>query len=80
MKKILFTFFCCFSGLSYAQETIPMYQQYLFDSEFLFNPAHIGKTDDVNLVANYQNNFQNLMNLPNVQSVGIHANALIEWE
>ena len=48
MKKILFTFFAAFSGLSYAQETIPMYQQYLFDSEFLFNPAHIGKTDDVN--------------------------------
>ena len=75
MKKILFTFFAAFSGLSYAQETIPMYQQYLFDSEFLFNPAHIGKTDDVNLVANYQKQFSKFDESPNVQSVGIHANA-----
>ncbi|GAB1345201.1 hypothetical protein MASR1M104_01000 [Cloacibacterium normanense] len=75
MKKILFTFFAAFSGLNYAQETIPMYQQYLFDSEFLFNPAHIGKTDDVNLVANYQKQFSKFDESPNVQSVGIHANA-----
>lgn len=75
MKKILFTFFASFSGLNYAQETIPMYQQYLFDSEFLFNPAHIGKTDDVNLVANYQKQFSKFDESPNVQSVGIHANA-----
>ena len=37
--------------------------------------AHIGKTDDVNLVANYQKQFSKFDESPNVQSVGIHANA-----
>ena len=74
-KKILSLIIAAFSGIAFAQETIPMYQQYLFDSEFLFNPAHIGKTDDVNLVANYQKQFSKFDESPNVQSVGIHANA-----
>ena len=38
-KKILSLIIAAFSGIAFAQETIPMYQQYLFDSEFLFNPA-----------------------------------------
>ncbi len=34
-----------------------------------------GETDDVNLVANYQKQFFKFDESPNVQSVGIHANA-----
>ncbi len=59
-----------------AQETIPMYQQYLFDSEFLFNPRILVNTDDVNFGCQpIKNNFQSLMNLLMYNLVGIHANA-----
>ena len=75
MKKILIsTFIAAFSCWGYAQETIPMYQQYLLDSEFLFNPAHLGKTDDVVFMANYQKQFSKFDESPNIQSVGLHAN------
>ena len=75
MKKILIsTFIAAFSCVGYAQETIPMYQQYLLDNEFLFNPAHLGKTDDVVFIANYQKQFSKFDESPNIQSVGLHAN------
>lgn len=57
-----------------AQETLPFYQQYLLDGDFLFNPALLGKTDDVVLNLNYQKQFSQLNESPNVQSVGLHAN------
>ncbi|WP_370898917.1 PorP/SprF family type IX secretion system membrane protein [Chryseobacterium gossypii] len=57
-----------------AQETLPYYQQYLLDGEFLFNPAQYGKTDYVQLNLNYQQQFTKFSESPNVQSVGINAN------
>lgn len=57
-----------------AQETLPFYQQYLVDGDFLFNPALLGKTDDIVLNLNYQKQFSQLSESPNVQSVGLHAN------
>lgn len=62
-----------FTG-SKAQETLPFYQQYLVDGDFLFNPALLGKTDDVVINLNYQKQFSKLTESPNVQSVGMHAN------
>lgn len=57
-----------------AQETLPYYQQYLLDGEFLFNPAQYGKTDYVQLNLNYHQQFTKFSESPNVQSVGINAN------
>lgn len=57
-----------------AQETLPYYQQYLLDGEFLFNPAQYGKTDYVQLNLNYQQQFTKFSESPNVQSIGINAN------
>ena len=57
-----------------AQESLPYYQQYLLDGEFLFNPAQYGKTDYVQLNANYQQQFTKFSESPNVQSIGINAN------
>lgn len=77
MNKIFSAFFIlAFTSLGFGQETIPMYQQYLLDSEFLFNPAHFGKTDDVVVVANYQKQFSKFDESPNIQSLGIHANVV----
>lgn len=59
---------------SQAQETLPFYQQYLVDGDFLFNPALLGKTDDVVVNLNYQKQFSKLSESPNVQSVGLHTN------
>ena len=59
---------------SQAQETLPFYQQYLVDGDFLFNPALLGKTDDVVVNLNYQKQFSKLSESPNVQFVGLHAN------
>lgn len=73
MKKIILLFVVIFE-LGEAQETLPIYQQYLFDGEFLFNPAHLGKTDDFVLNANYQKQFLKLEESPNIQSLGAHAN------
>ena len=73
MKKIILLFVVVFE-LGEAQETLPIYQQYLFDGEFLFNPAHLGKTDDFVLNANYQKQFSKLEESPNIQSLGAHAN------
>lgn len=67
----------CFALISQAyqaQETLPYYQQYLLDGEFLFNPAKYGETDYIHLNTNYQKQFMKLEESPNVQSVGMHAN------
>lgn len=57
-----------------AQETLPYYQQYLLDGDFLFNPSKYGETDEIQLNTNYQKQFMKLDESPNVQSVGMHAN------
>lgn len=75
MKKIYALFFVVvFLGSYKSQETLPFYQQYLLEGDFLFNPALLGKTDDVVLNANYQKQFANFDQSPNVQSIGMHAN------
>ncbi len=61
-------------GTVRAQETLPFYQQYLVDGDFLFNPALLGQTDDVVLNLNYQKQFSQLSESPNTQSIGLHAN------
>lgn len=63
-----------FSNDVKAQETLPIYQQYLLDGGFLFNPALYGETDDVVLNLNYQKQFSSFDESPNVQSIGMHAN------
>ncbi len=75
MRKIqlLFFFSVFFAGVK-AQETLPVYQQYLMDGDFLFNPALYGKTDKVVLNMNYQKQFSKFDQSPNVQSIGLHAN------
>ena len=75
MRKIYTLFFVVvFLGTYKAQETLPYYQQYLLNGEFLFNPALYGSTDDVVLNLNYQKQFSNFDQSPNVQSIGLHAN------
>lgn len=75
MRKIYTLFFVVvFLGSYKSQETLPFYQQYLLNGEFLFNPALYGSTDDVVLNLNYQKQFSNFAQSPNVQSVGMHAN------
>lgn len=76
MRKIILTSILSiflFSTIK-AQETLPFYQQYLLDGDFLFNPALYGKNDFVVLNLNYQKQFQNFDESPNVQSIGMHAN------
>lgn len=72
--KIMFLLAVALFTKSQAQETLPFYQQYLVDGDFLFNPALLGKTDDVVVNLNYQKQFSKLSESPNVQSVGLHAN------
>ena len=80
MKKnyLLYKIFLLITAVSIvetkAQETLPFYQQYLLDGDFLFNPALLGKTDDIVLNLNYQKQFSQLSESPNVQSIGLHAN------
>ncbi len=75
MRKIYTIIFALLFLVSYkSQETLPFYQQYLLDGDFLFNPAQYGNTDDVVLNLNYQKQFSNFDQSPNVQSIGVHAN------
>lgn len=78
MRKIfLLFFFSIFTSTLYkAQETIPFFQQYLLDGAFLFNPALYGSTDKVVLNLNYQKQFSQFDQSPNVQSIGMHANVV----
>ncbi|MGY5551930.1 PorP/SprF family type IX secretion system membrane protein [Riemerella anatipestifer] len=73
-KKILFTISIFITVISYAQETLPYYQQYLLDGKYLFNPAHFGETDDIIINSHYQKQFSKLEHSPNTQSIGAHAN------
>ena len=73
-NKIFLLLIAVFSVGLKAQETLPFYQQYLVDGDFLFNPALLGKTDDVALNLNYQKQFSQLSESPNVQSIGLQAN------
>lgn len=59
-----------------AQETLPIYQQYLLGGNYLINPALYGATDDVVLHATYQKQFLKLNHSPSVQNLGIHANVV----
>lgn len=72
--KIFLLLIAVFSIEAKSQETLPFYQQYLVDGDFLFNPALLGKTDDVVLNLNYQKQFSQLGESPNVQSIGLNAN------
>lgn len=75
MRKICALFFILVFFINYkSQETLPFYQQYLLGGDFLFNPALYGSTDDVVLNLNYQKQFSNFDQSPNVQSIGVHAN------
>lgn len=75
MKKVYALFFTLvLLGFAKSQETLPYYQQYLLEGDFLFNPALYGKTDDVVVNLNYQKQFSNFDQSPNVQSIGLHAN------
>lgn len=75
MRKIIFLFLTLVIFGSYkGQETLPLYQQYLLDGDFLFNPALNGNSDDVEVNLNYQKQFSNFDQSPNVQSIGMHAN------
>lgn len=74
MRKFYIFIVVLISGFATAQETLPIYQQYLLDGQFLINPAFYGATDDVVINGNYQKQFSKLSESPNVQSVGIHAN------
>lgn len=76
MRKIYTLFFLLITFVLYkSQETLPYYQQYLLEGDFLINPALYGKTDNVVLNLNYQKQFSKFDQSPNVQSIGIHANA-----
>lgn len=74
VKKILATIATAAAVFSSAQETMPVYQQYLLDGKFLINPAHYGETDDVVINGNYQKQFSKFDQSPNVQAIGLHAN------
>ncbi|MDO5616258.1 MAG: PorP/SprF family type IX secretion system membrane protein, partial [Cruoricaptor ignavus] len=74
MKKIILFISISFGFLGYAQETLPVYQQYLLDGKFLINPAFYGETDDVVLHGTYQKQFSKFDQSPNVQTIGLHAN------
>lgn len=74
MKKFLLLSLIPFLPLVKAQETLPVYQQYLLNGKFLINPAFYGNTDDIVLNGNYQKQFSKFAESPNVQSVGLHAN------
>ena len=74
MRKIYALFSVLLFFVHYkGQETLPYYQQYLLDGDFLYNPALYGKTDDVVLNLNYQKQFSQFAESPNVQSIGLHA-------
>lgn len=74
MKKLFSIFSILLGFLAAAQETLPIYQQYLLDGKFLINPAHYGENDYLVINGNYQKQFSKFDQSPNVQSVGLHAN------
>lgn len=74
MKSLLKFIGLLLAGGVFAQETLPIYQQYLMDGQFLINPAHYGATDDLAINGNYQKQFSKMDQSPNVQSIGLYAN------
>lgn len=72
MKKLL-NIILFGATIIHAQETLPIYQQYLLDGKFLHNPAHYGETDKVMVNGMYQKQFTQLEQSPNVQSIGGHG-------
>lgn len=71
LGALLFAF-----AIGKSQETLPYYQQYLLDGGFLFNPALYGATDKVSVNLNYQKQYANFKESPNVQSIGMNANVV----
>lgn len=73
-RKLLLFLLTITASFATAQESLPVYQQYLLDGKFLINPAFYGETNDVVINANFQKQFSKFSESPNVQSIGIHAN------
>lgn len=73
MKQLLCNIILFITILVNAQETLPIYQQYLLDGKFLHNPAHYGETNKFVLNGMYQKQFSQLEQSPNVQSIGGHS-------
>lgn len=76
MKLFLNIIFTFTSVLMFAQETLPIYQQYLLNGKFLINPAYYGDTDNIVFHSTYQKQFSKLEQSPNIQTIGIHANII----
>lgn len=74
LKKLLLIISISAFLVASAQETLPIYQQYLLDGKFLINPANTGEADDIVINGNYQKQFSKFEESPSVQSIGIHAN------
>lgn len=74
MRKLLFFISVNLGIFALAQESLPIYQQYLLDGKFLINPAHYGEGDNVVLHGTYQKQFSKFDQSPNLQTVGLHAN------
>lgn len=73
LKKVLIAlFFMMFFAVSNAQETLPIYSDYLSDNVFLIHPsaAGIGTCGKIRLTA--RNQWQGVPNAPSLQTLSFH--------
>lgn len=71
--RLLLLFVCTFSFKSYAQETLPIYQDYLSDNVYLVHPsaAGIGNSSKLRLTARQQ--WAGIPNAPSLQTLSFHT-------
>ncbi|PCH77842.1 MAG: hypothetical protein COB98_02265 [Flavobacteriaceae bacterium] len=73
MKKVLVVLMLMFSGYVDAQETLPVYSDYLSDNVFLIHPsaAGIGNTGKIRLTA--RNQWSGVDDAPELQTFSFHS-------
>lgn len=74
MKKILFFVLLCFTSvMSFAQETFPVYSDYLSDNVYLIHPAAAGIGNCGKIRLTYRQQWVGVEDAPSLQTLSFHT-------
>lgn len=72
-KKLVATLLFIYCGVSYAQETLPIYQDYLSDNVYLLHPAAAGVGECAKIRLTARNQWLDVDNAPKLQTLSFHG-------
>ncbi len=75
-RNIIALLISVFSVSAFAQQSIPVYEQYFMSEETLINPAFVGDSDDIEIRTSHRKQWQDLPEGPETTTFTAHANVI----